>query len=418
MEEIINKFLLDKKADRIKKKSKSYMSEAERAKVKLDAEQECSFKNWVPNAAKRAPQLSSVTHVGKVTHPDARISPIIAHIKRSADGWLHTGNINVEPDQRYDVLCNAGALDIYKFLVLRPQDGLTILEHLENNTQEIKQILSIPSITFEALRAQFLAIKKNPTSFITSDKVKQVYFPVSEQYHLLSILTPSPIMFELKKRINKIRFSEETKQAKEAKRKNLYHEHGFDDLYNLTKIGYGGAKPQNISVLNYQNGGSSYLLPCIPPKFSQPSSIRLPKKNFFNDSLPLKYFKLDFVGVIKILFNPNRNINVRDQRDKDVIQPIIEKMIAIMWSIRQQPPGWSDRCDALPISQKKWLDEAYKQQREEDLDWLDEIISASSRWFVTTFKRFTQFSKIEHQLGDVEMAYFRKMMRKNKENLL
>jgi CRISPR-associated protein Csy1 len=36
-------------------------------------------------------------------------------------------------------------------------------------------------------------------------------------------------------------------------------------LGDLTAIGYGGTKPQNISVINNQNSGFSYLLPSMPP---------------------------------------------------------------------------------------------------------------------------------------------------------
>lgn len=95
-------------------------------------------------------------------------------------------------------------------------------------------------------------------SVVTSSKIKQVYFPVwldDEDYHLLSILTPSGLLFEMRRRIDDIRFSEQTKTLRDLKRKGEYSEVGFKEIYGLTTIGFGGTKPQNISVLNNQNAG-------------------------------------------------------------------------------------------------------------------------------------------------------------------
>ena len=95
--------------------------------------------------------------------------------------------------------------------------------------------------------------------------VKQVYFPTSDGYHLLSVLTPSGLVFELKKRIQELRFSDKNKEARVAKRNQEFHAEGFDEILDLTVFGYGGSKPQTVSVLNSKNRGESYLLPCKPP---------------------------------------------------------------------------------------------------------------------------------------------------------
>ena len=85
-----------------------------------------------------------------------------------------------------------------------------------------------------------------------------------DSYHLLSVLSPSNLMFKLKERIN-LRFSDEAKTAREARKNNKYHQDGYSEVFNISVIGFGGTKPQNISVLNNQNGGTSYLLLSVPP---------------------------------------------------------------------------------------------------------------------------------------------------------
>jgi CRISPR-associated protein Csy1 len=80
------------------------------------------------------------------------------------------------------------------------------------------------------------------------------------------LLTPSGLLTQVKSRIDGIRFSEETKQAKETRKKNEHHVTGYDDLFDLTVTAYGGTQPQNVSVLNSKNAGRAYLLASTPPK--------------------------------------------------------------------------------------------------------------------------------------------------------
>jgi CRISPR-associated protein Csy1 len=141
-----------------------------------------------------------------------------------------------------------------------------------------------------------LAIKQNKEGDTkTSSKVKQVYFPVQDrEYHLLSVMTPSNLMFTLKERIREMHFSEITKQARESKKSLKHHEKGFSEIYGLTVSGYGGTKPKNISVLNNQNHGEAYLLPSSPPQLAD-RKVQTPRTDFFKNSLWLKAFKDDFL---------------------------------------------------------------------------------------------------------------------------
>ncbi len=355
MDDAIKKLLSSRKADRVKQKIKTHMTAEEVLTVEKEAEEEFLLANWLPNAAKRADQLSLVTHPSKFSHPDAKTSSIIADSKRLPDGFLRTGNVTSE----LDVFGNAAAMDVYKFLSLKLNDGMTILEHLELRSEKIKTDLSISSASFEELSKDFLAIKikQADETLKTSDKVKQVYFPLDDGYHLLSLLTSSGVVFELRKRIQEIRFSEHAKIAKQDKRGNTYNELGFDELCNLSMIGYGGTKPQNISVLNSAYGGKAYLLSSIPPLVTKKNEI-LPKNDFFKDSLWLKEVKEYFLALHKIFKLDPNNISIRDNRD-NLIQSVIDYIIEKVWLMRSQKIGWSIEKN-LPDYQKIWLDEFHK----------------------------------------------------------
>ena len=379
--------------------------------VEQDAAHAFTLDNWLPDAAKRASQLSLVSHPSKFSHPGSKTTPLIAESKRSEDGFLRTGNANAE----LDVFGNAAAMDVFKFLSLRLSDGMTILEHLQLNSEKIKEELYLASVPFEELSTGFLSIKKTDRAAVTSERVKQIYFPVADDYHLLSILTPSGLVFELRKRIQNIRFSDQTKAAKEDKRKNAHNDIGFDDLYGLSMIGYGGTKPQNISVLNSNYGGRAYLLPSLPPVLVKQKQ-RLPQYNFFTDCLWPKSFEVDFHKFHKLLSTTHENKDIRDGRARR-IQSVIDGIIEQMWSVRLQTEGWSaeDNYAQLPSHQKIWLDESRKEDRQKDDEWLKEIIAECARWIIIAYEKVLGNRAI--LLSDDDLVYIKKIIRTNKEDL-
>ena len=412
MDKSIKEFFDERKSNWLKGRIKASMSDEEKAAFELECEEKFALDNWLSDAAKRAGQLSMVTHPCKFIHPkDKETSPIIARAPKKADGFLRTGNI-ASP---LDIVGNAAALDVYKFLSLELDDGKKLIKHIEEETETAKKQLVVGTASFEEIREGFLAIKSNDEAVVTSEKVKQVYFPCDNDYHLLSILTPSGLMFELKNRVNDMRFSDQTNEARELKRKGEHSEDGFDDLFNLSIIGYGGTKPRNISVLNHQNGGKTYLLPCMPPAL-QKRKVRLPRYNFFENSLWTGNFKESFDALHKLLVVGYNNINIREGRD-NIIMFIIDQVIDVIWSIRQHEPGWSrsDNYSNLPAHQKIWLDNVNNEERESSDEWLDRVVGEFSRWIVFAYKK--SHGKQAASLGDDELLHIKGLIEENMEAL-
>jgi CRISPR-associated protein Csy1 len=248
----------------------------------------------------------------------------------------------------------------------------------------------------------------------TSEKIKQVYFSIEDGYHLLSLLTPSGLMFKLKERINTLRFSDAAKQAREDRRNQQHNEQGFDELYDLTVIGFGGTKPQNISVLNSQHGGTAYLLASWPPSLEL-RTIQPPKTNFFLQSLYFKDFQDKFQALHKLFAEsvPN-NIDVREGRDYWILQ-IVEQLMEKVWALRELAGGWTENT-ALPAVQKIWLDANHAALRETEDDWLDGIINALVDWLWINYKKAIG----EHKaipIGNAELNHFRQLLNSHQEVL-
>ncbi len=188
------------------------------------------------------------------------------------------------------------------------------------------------------------------------------------------------------------------KEVRDAKKANKVHEKSLSEIYGLSVIGYGGTKPQNISVLNSQNGGAAYLLSSMPPALTA-RAAQAPKVNFFTNSLWPKAFNDDFQKFHNLLVSKAKNVHIRRQRDW-LIRAIIYQVADRLWTIRSLDSHWSDSDNYhnLPHYQKIWLDQQYQETRQEELQWFYLVQQNLARWFINTYSKI--LAKKAIALGD------------------
>lgn len=417
-------FFEERKAAWLKKNLSTSMSEVEVKELEQERDSVFALKNWLPNAAKRAGQMSISTHPCTFSHPSARknkngyASAVIASSESENDGFLRTGNVAVAAD----ALGNAAALDVYKFLTLMTDDGQSVLQHLEQDSELAQVLLTLPSTeeehSYQTLKQGFLAMSATNDDVITSSKIKQVYFPVSKQqgeteYHQLSLLTASGIVFELRQRLDNLRFGEEIKLAREKKKANEYHD-SFREIYDLTTIGYGGTKPQNISVLNNQNGGKAHLLMSAPPVLKN-RHTHFPKVDFFQQSVNYFQCREQFHQLHSLYKHNENNMHIRADRD-ELYQQIIDHLIEKMWQVRAvASEQYIETASQLTKAQTTWLCEHAKMLRETTDDWLDDIVKSITGYLFHGYEKI--LGKKAIKLGDVEHRHMEKIAANNREAL-
>jgi CRISPR-associated protein Csy1 len=412
----IESFFSDRKEAWLKKKISASMEEVEVNALRLECQLLFSLNEWLPNAAKRAGQISMATHPCTFSHPSARknkngyVSSVIANIQSTEDGFLKTGNVVVD----MDALGNAAALDVYKFLTLIMQDDQNLLTHIQQDSELARNLLTIKSASYQKLKTEFLVMAESSVENITSSKIKQVYFPVDDDYHQLSLLTNSGMVYQLRKRIDTLRFSEEVKALRDKKRKNEFSEQGYSEIYGLTTIGYGGTKPQNISVLNNQNGGKAHLLSSLPPTVNK-RHTHFPKTDFFIESFQKREVVSLFHILQKIIKDQRNNIYIRDARDY-CIQEIINKIIDKMWAVRAiSADQYHQDSSNLKGHQLTWLHQDFAQQRETTDLWLDQLATEISRWISRAYESI--IGKQAIKLGEQELAHIDLLVEQNREAL-
>lgn len=418
----IDDFFAERKEAWLKKNLKAKMAESEVKKKVQECDHLYSLQEWLPGAAKRAGQMSISTHPCTFSHPSARknkssyVTSIIAVTESRNDGLIRSGNVDVAQD----ALGNAAVLDVYKFLALVMEDGKTLLEHIKLDSQVAKKLLTVPAHSYEELKSGFLEMAKNDADLVTSSKIKQVYFPAPGGYHLLSILTPSGIVFELRTRLDRLRFGEEVdginvlKQAREMRKNNEFNSNGFREIYGLTTIGYGGTKPQNISVLNNKNGGKAHLLLSVPPELKK-RDIKLPTRNFFFQTISYYHCKDVFYKLHKLYENSQNNMKIRSDRDA-CYQLVVDRIIEKMWQVRTalSSLNYFD-CSHLKPEQKIWLLEENIEKRGSEGEWLEVITKGISKFIFQGYEK--TLGKRHIKLADGEFDHITSVVRKNKEAL-
>ncbi|MBT2774468.1 type I-F CRISPR-associated protein Csy1 [Halomonas sp. ISL-60] len=376
------------------------------------------FDNWINDAARRVGQLQVVTHSLKPIHPDAKGSNLYAPPESLINHRL-VGSHVLPADFAGDVVGNAAALDVYKFLKLQ-FEGKSLLERALENDSEFAKALSDKPEQAQVWINAFAAITEPRGEHASHTRGKQLYWLVGDEalengdFHLLAPLYATSLAHRVFQTINHDRFSEEAKEARKAKREGKYAEQPVHSYPNLAVQKMGGTKPQNISQLNSERGGNNYLLASMPPswekqKVSPPYNV---------DSIFQRFEKLNSVKKILstlswfLASDPSPNVHTRSRVD-NIHGSLIDELMVFTSQFYELPAGWSnnDQCK-LPDEETYWLDperaeddEQFRQARK-NTDWATTVRQRFSNWLNGKLSK-------KLSLGDVEFRHWQKKLKED-----
>lgn len=365
---------------------------------------------WLDGNLKNFDRYWVSSHIGRYTHPDVAVylhddsAPV-------GEGYLTTADAAV----KQDIFVDGGSafMTIASFLVSRFSQKETIAEQkadLESKTAWqyfredspfIRREIESLGVEYEPLREKVLHIQISKLPEKSDARLKQVYFPIPDrdgEYHLLSILPPSILMLEL---TNRIRMAFQIQRICRDK-KSEYYSGTYQTFPDLTVVLFGGANVQNVSVRNSSLGMQS--LPSVPPCLTG-RKIKMPKRNFFFDSLYWRSFSKMLFNLDALFRNQRHNLAMRRRRE-DIILDFVETILYEANRLQILPAGWSKETE-LSDEQAVWLDEAYGSQRQADMDWIWPVCLDFARWLVDAHRRFCREQKRSLiALSDAELHSF------------
>jgi CRISPR-associated protein Csy1 len=325
---------------------------------------------WLDDAARRVGQIQAVTHSLKPIHPDAKGTNLYSAPQVLPDLSV-LGSHCLGNDFASDVVGNAAALDVYKFLKLEHR-GHSLLALMLDRNADLAIALSDDPDQAEAWMSAFSGLIEPRGRIASHTLAKQFYWLTGNDprddasFHLLSPLYASSLAHSVYQTIQDDRFSEDAKAARQARRDGTFSERPVHEYPQLAIQNLGGTKPQNISQLNSERRGDNFLLASLPPVWR---SLNV-KPLLGADALFAQYgWRPEVKKTVKALLvllksDPARKLETRASRD-ELVSDLIDEFLQFSAALRLLAPGWSQVPEChLGAAEKHWLDaEGVEQAR-------------------------------------------------------
>jgi len=402
---------LDKVLEKSDDATEISMAKSQYHEAAAPIEDKFNVVSWLTDAARRAKQISLATHAPKYTHGDSKASSILASSDELSNLYLVTSSLK---NKQLDFAGNSAVFDVASLLKITV-NGESLIDQLQNKHVDALKAFTDNVTLLGEWQSGFekaLGDEKRSGHTLT----KQLYYPVNldgdEKYHLLCPLFSSSLAHELHKQVTKTRFGE-SKDIRETRKKGNFHQ-ALDESFPATAVqNFGGSKPQNISQLNSERYGQSFLLNCAPPTYQAQSKPPLTSASIFNREFGFKTSKLirEFKAFLTGLTEQDRNFKTRYKRDYGFVQPLLDSLFnhAVQIQSLTEHAGWAsdDECQ-MKREHALWLDvnnpnSAFQTDREKSV-WLEVVANDFSLWLLRKLE-----NKQHYLLGDVEQQYFKKL---------
>lgn len=318
---------------------------------------------WLEDAARRVAQIQAVTHSLKPIHPDAKGTNLYCP-PAGLEAIDVVGSHALGEDFAGDVVGNAAALDVYKFLKLEHQ-GRSLLDLVLAGDADLAAALSDDAQQAADWMEAFAGLTRPRGRLASHTLAKQLYWLPDDcdphddaQYHLLAPLYASSLAHRVWQQIQDDRFSEEAKAARQARHDGLWSDRPVREYPQLAVQQLGGTKPQNISQLNSERRGGNYLLASLPPAWRSLDIRPLLRA----ESMWKRYERRDEVRqtvwtlLAFLKTDPAKNVETR-QRRAELVDGLIDELLQFTAELRTIEPGWSQSPECwLSLPERHWLD--------------------------------------------------------------
>ncbi len=350
--------------------------------------------NWLTEAAKRSNQISMVTHAAKYTHSDTRSSGVLFACNNGAFEQSNYISSAVLISPSVDVVGNAAALDVGGLLQLESAGTMLLDEVASGDSRALKSLANSETQYHEWLEGFKAALQDKQVQ--SGQLTKQIYFPLlPEGYHLLSPLYASSLAHQVHHKITSALFSDETKVAREARKKNRYCSQPLTFFPGLATQSFGGTKPQNISQLNTQRYGKGYLFSTQPPQWETQAFLPNKGEQAFWSEYSRRSWPISkrLQTHLADSFLKTSTVEIRQKREQ-LVDTLIDLLLELAAEVqsKKDSAGWSRTSD-LPEAEQLWLD-PYRESEEEDFahkraegQWREVVAQNFAHWLNRTIDK-------------------------------
>lgn len=411
----------EKDAGKIKKLEKEKEDkEKELNQLRLNAPS-IEIRQWIEKTCNtkiaEGKRIIKSTHVLKFSHGLSESGGLLLKEKLN-EAMLTTSSL--KKNLTYDLAHNNGNLiTLSRFLALE-LSGKLIIDLILNDDFTFLKSFCENNEQLDKWKKGFVNLVEQ-REIKTADKAKQIYFPCANvddkavssetKYHLIIPLFSSSMAEEIYNMINILKYGKEQKEVRDCRKvsgdsttkSTKYHSKEYIDVPNLGVQKFGGAQPQNISMLNKNRSGQCFLFSSQPPIWQSQLKAPIYKKSLFDDRFFSQNTKteIDYLRDFLLRFEHLDLSIKRPERRKWIdkwVGNIIDDLLFYAASVQNMPAGWSNVKDIkLKPAHQYFLDpyrenEAFQIERNAT-DWqavvCDDFASWLNRRLVGKDKKFT-----------------------------
>ena len=349
-------------------------------------EKKKSFYNiWICRALIIGEEVYPATHIAKLTHSSSGASSIWDETITGNGQYLSTASLTRKIiDGSYP---NAALSKGVKFLMLTHKDGILANELSDGNKDTLKEFSDNEDELSEWIKGFQRILNPQPNSHSLA---KQVFFPVYDDYHLLTIFKSSSLL----QAIYDSHFEKTVKKNldvfKNRRDKGKYRRGEYKQPVNVARISTTLSQPQNVSVLNGKRGGNIRLFSAQPPVWQSQLKPPIQKSSFFYAGFSHQSIKENVVYLKDFLLRFERiDLSIKDPKKKKWIDGwvnnILDEVLLYATSIQNLSPSWSNTENIKLKREHQYFldpyrdDEAFQKARR-STDWQTVICSDFANW--------------------------------------
>lgn len=377
----------------------------------------------------KANAMAIATHIAKGIHPDLKIKQATnlsvrfqALAKLDELGSHVLSSQTSLADATGDGAYNAAAYELYLLLDCK-MEGATLGALLQSGDPDAVSALGHASTETEkwAEKLVFLLESKCVKPAVQTLN-KQIYWlagsnPANDDdYCLLAPLYPASLVHQAYLQIHPTRYGSSNLAARKAKRDRKTYEVEYQEYRDWAIQKMGGTKPQNISHLNSERRGESYLLSSLPPPAWKTGPRYLPVHcnsafdRAFGARPAVRRTVKAFMAFLQTDLEPNRHTR---QKVDDFLDSLVDEVIIYAGELQSQPAGWSldEGYEDLALPEKLWLD-PHRAEMPDGADFAGQWLAMD--WPADIGKRFANWLNAQLQgklpVGDAEAREWHKVL--------
>jgi CRISPR-associated protein Csy1 len=340
---------------------------------------------WISRSIEISEGILPATHCAKLTHSSSSGSSILDESSNRRTGYISTASLQEKIiDGTYT---NATLSKQVKFLMLE-HNGSYLFEEIQkgNNAVFSNFAENDQELDYWLESYQSILNEKPKTDIL----LKQLYFPVANNYHLLTVLQSS----SLSQCLHQYCFNKEARKKQEqfikARKSKKFIPDIHQSLIGVSKLLITQSQHQNATVLNGKRGGIQRLFNTQPPTWTSQTQPPIDQKSWFYRGIPHLAVKSDIDYLRDFLLrNEKLSLSTRNpQKRKWLIkwgQSLTDTVLFYAQQIQMLPEGWTEKEGIkLKLSQQYFLDpyrndEVFQTARK-STNWQAEVSKDFANW--------------------------------------